>query len=163
MARTKTTTELTVEEQIAQIRKEAADKIKALETSLPWDKRFTNAFNKYVKSNRHDVITDLSGHKVDSGVESEINCYLSEANLSIKYESATFDNDLYYNTSSTIDNFDLSEYPVFTVFAVLENKEIIGYVQINCQYSSYNGNEYNGFSFVKPKEITCKVFTAYKP
>ncbi len=163
MARTKAVVELTLEQQIAQIRKEAADKIKALETSLPWDKRFTNAFNKFIKNNRNNIAVDLNGHKIDIGIESEINCYLNDVNLSIKYESATFDNELYYNTTTTVDSFDLSEYPVYTIFAVLENKEVIGYVKINCQYSSYNGNEYNGFSFVQPRVITCKVFTTYEP
>jgi len=164
MARTKAVAELTVEEQIAQIRKEAADKIKALETSLPWDKRFTNAFNKYIKSNRNDITRDLTGYKPDdNSIEHDINIYLSEVNLSLKYDSATFDNDLYHNSSSSIDDNDLSEYPVYTVFAILENKQVVGHVKINCLYSSYNGNEYSGFSFVQPKQITCKVFTAHNP
>jgi len=54
MARTKA--ELTVEQQIAQIQKEAAEKIKQLQTALPWNKRFKTAFEKYIK---------LSGSKLD--------------------------------------------------------------------------------------------------
>ena len=163
MARTKAVVELTVEEQIAQIRKEAEDKIKVLKTSLAWNKRFTEAFNKYIKDNRHVITKDLNGYKPDIDAESKINSYLNDVNLRIEYDSASFDNELHRNTLNAIDNYELSEYPVYTVFAVLEGTEIVGYIQINCQYSSYNGNEYNGFSFVQPKVIACKVFTSYKP
>lgn len=164
MARTKAVAELTVEQQIAQIQKEAADKIKQLQTTLPWHKRFNNTFSKYLINNVNDITKNLNGYEPNSDVEIEINNFLSEVNLSIKYDSATFDNDLYNNApSATINDIDLSEYPVYTIFAVLEDKKIIGYIKINCQYSSYNGNEYSGFSFVQPKEITCKVFISYKP
>ena len=64
---------------------------------------------------------------------------------------------------SLVDSYDLSEYPVYTVFAVYEGTEVKGYIRISCNYSSYNGNEYSNWSFVKPTEITCKVFSAYKP
>jgi hypothetical protein len=164
MARTKTVAELTVEQQIAQIQKEAAEKIKQLQTALPWNKRFKTAFDKYLIGHKPDITRDLTGYKPDdNSIEHDINIYLSEVNLSVKYSSATFDNDLYHNSSNSIDAFDLSEYPVYTVYTILENKEVVGHVKINCLYSSYNGNEYNCFSFVQPKQITCTVFTAYNP
>jgi len=163
MARTKAVAEPTVEQQIAQIQKEAAEKIKQLQTALPWNKRFETAFKKYLVGNRQDIVNCLRGNKPEYGIENEINAHLHEVNLSVKYDSATFDNDLYHNSSSSIDDNDLSEYPVYTVFAILENKQVVGHVKINCQYSSYNGNEYSGFSFVQPKQITCTVFTAYNP
>lgn len=163
MARTKAVAELTVEQQIAQIQKEAAEKIKQLQNALPWNKRFQNAFQKYIRHHENEITRELIGHKPETIVHS-IDNELREVNLSVKYNSATFDNDLY--NQSAINNFeqyDLTEYPVYTIFAVLEGKEIVGYVQINCQYSSYNGNEYSNFYFVKPKEITCTVFNVYNP
>ena len=162
--RTKTAEHLTVEEQIAQIQKEAAEKIKQLQNALPWNKRFKTAFEKYIKQHKNEIIGELVGDKPDDIVDS-INYELREVNLSIKYDSATFDNSLYNQSAinNLVDQHDLSEYPVYTVFAVLEGKEIAGYVRINCQYSSYNGNEYSNFQFVKPKEITCTVFNAYNP
>ena len=164
MARTKAAVEMTVEQQIAQIQKEAAEKIKQLQNALPWNKRFKTAFDKYLIGNRPDITRDLTGYKPDdNSIEHDINIYLSEVNLSLKYNSATFDNDLYHNSSSSIDDHDVSEYPVYTVFAILENKQVVGHVKINCLYSSYNGNEYSGFSFVQPKQITCTVFTTYNP
>lgn len=163
MARTKAVAELTVEQQIAQIQKEAADKIKQLQTALPWNKRFKTAFEKYLVNNKKDIVKYMSGYKPENHIEHEINDELREVNLSIKYDSAIFDNSMYNEGQFDVSSYDLSEYPVYTVFAVLENKEVIGYVQIDCQYSSYNGNEYNGFSFVQPREITCKVFTTYNP
>lgn len=164
MARTKAVVELTVEQQIAQIQKEAAEKIKQLQNALPWNKRFQNAFQKYIRHHENEITEQLNGYQPDDIVHS-INDELREVNLSVKYDSATFDNSLYNQSAFNdfVSNYDLSEYPVYTVFAVLEGKEIVGYVQINCQYSSYNGNEYNNFYFVKPKEITCTVFTAYNP
>jgi hypothetical protein len=164
MARTKTA-ELTVEEQIAQIQKEAADKIKQLQTELPWNKRFETTFKKYAANYKHEITNEIRGYKPEIHFENKINNFLSEVNLSIKYDSATFDNSLYNQKaiSNLVDDSDLSEYPLYTVFAVIEGKAIVGYIQINCLYSSYNGNEYNGFRFVKPKEITCVVFDAYNP
>lgn len=162
MARTKVA-ELTVEQQIAQIQKEAAEKIKQLQTALPWNKRFETAFKKYLVANKQDIVNCLRGNKPEYGIENEINAHLREVNLSIKYDSATFDNSLYNQSAFDVSSYDLSEYAVYTVFAVLEGKEIVGYIQINCQYSSYNGNEYSNFYFVKPKEITCTVFNTYNP
>lgn len=165
MARTKAIVELTVEQQIAQIQKEAAEKIKQLQTALPWNKRFKNAFEKYIKQHEIEIINDMRGYKPEDHIVSELNNKLREVNLSVKYNSSTFDNSLYNQSAinDLVDQYDLSEYPVYTIFAVLENENIVGYVQINCQYSSYNGNEYNNFQFVKPKEITCTVFNAYNP
>jgi hypothetical protein len=165
MARTKSAEELTVEQQIAQIQKEAAEKIKQLQTALPWNKRFKTAFEKYLVGNESDITKYMSGYQPENSIQHDINTYLYEVNLSIKYDSATFDNSLYNQSAinNLVDQYDLSEYPVYTVFAVLENKEIVGYIRINCQYSSYNGNEYNGFQFVQPKEITCTVFNVYNP
>lgn len=165
MARTKTTTELTVEEQIAQIQKEAQNRIKGLRSKLSWDQRFKTAFNTYVKSKSGVIAQYLSGSKPESYEVNEINEYLREANLNLVYNSATFDNSLYNQSAinNLVDEYDLSEYPVYTVFAVLENNEVVGYIQVNCNYSSYNGNEYSSWTFVQPKEITCTVFTAYKP
>lgn len=167
MARTKAVAELTVEQQIAQIQKEAAEKIKQLQNALPWNKRFKTAFEKYIKlsASKLDINSYMRGYKPEDCVVDKINDCLSEVNLSIQYHSATFDNDLYNQNAinNLVDQYDLSEYPVYTIFTVLEGKEIVGYVQINCQYSSYNGNEYSNFYFVKPKEITCTVFTAYNP
>lgn len=164
MARTKAVVELTVEQQIAQIQKEAAEKIKQLQNALPWNKRFQNAFQKYIRHHENEITEQLNGRQPHDIVHS-INDELREVNLSVKYDSATFDNSLYNQSAINdfVSNYDISEYPVYTVFAVLEGKEIVGYVQINCQYSSYNGNEYNNFYFVKPTEITCTVFTAYNP
>lgn len=165
MARTKV--ELTVEQQIAQIQKEAAEKIKQLQTALPWNKRFKNQFDKYIKlsSSKIDINSYMRGHEPEDYVVDKINNCLSEVNLSVKYDSSTFDNSLYNQSviNNLVDQYDLTEYPVYTIFAVLEGKEIVGYVQINCQYSSYNGNEYGNFHFVKPKEVTCTVFNAYNP
>lgn len=164
MVRTKVA-ELTVEQQIAQIQKEAAEKIKQLQTALPWNKRFKNAFEKYLVGNRIDIAKYMTGSKPENHIEHEINDYLREVNLSIRYDSATFDNSLYNQSAinNLVNQYDLTEYPVYTIFAVLEGTNIIGYVQINCQYSSYNGNEYSNFYFVKPKEITCTVFNPYTP
>lgn len=163
MARTKV--EVTVEQQIAQIQQEAAEKIKQLQTALPWNKRFKTAFEKYLKlsGSKLDISSYMRGHAPESHVVHEINDCLREVNLSVKYHSATFDNTLYNECVFNIDNYDLTEYAVYTIFEVLEGKEILGYVQINCQYSSYNGNEYSNFQFVKPKQVTCTVFNAYNP
>jgi hypothetical protein len=163
MAQTKAAAELTVEQQIAQIQKEAAEKIKQLQNALPWNKRFKTAFDKYLIGNKQDIVNRLKGNKPEYNIENEINAHLHEVNLSIKYDSATFDSTLYNESVFDIDSYDLSEYAVYTIFAVLEGKEIVGYIQINCQYSSYNGNEYSNFQFVKPKQITCTVFNAYNP
>ena len=163
MARTKAVAELTVEQQIAQIQKEAAEKIKQLQNALPWSKRFETAFKKYLAGNKQDIVNCLRGNKPEYGIENEINAHLREVNLSIKYDSATFDNSLYNESAFDVSSYDLSEYAVYTIFEVLEGKEIVGYIQINCQYSSYNGNEYSNFQFVKPKQITCTVFNAYNP
>jgi len=164
MARTKSTVELTVEEQIAKIQKEAQDKIKELRNSLSWNERFKTAFNEYVKHNSHDIASCLQGHEPEQGIESEINVALRDVNLTVSYDSSTFDNDLYNQgqMDNLVDSHDLSEYPVYTVFAVYEKTDLKGYVRINCHYSSYNGNEYSTWHFVKPQEITCKVFSAYK-
>lgn len=164
MARTKVA-ELTVEQQIAQIQKEAAEKIKQLQTALPWNKRFKNEFDKYIKlsSSKLDITSYMRGYKPEDYVVDKINDCLREVNLSIKYNSATFDSSLYNESVFDIDSYDLTEYAVYTIFEVLEGKEIVGYIQINCQYSSYNGNEYSNFQFVKPKQITCTVFNAYNP
>jgi len=163
MARTKAVVELTVEQQIAQIQKEAQDKIKELRSKLPWNQRFKTAFAAYVNGRTHKIVEGMNGYRVDGSYLSSINDFLKDQNLSLVYNSATFDNELYRNTSNHIDDFDLSEYPISTVFAVLEGAEVKGYVQINCNYSSYNGNDYSGWHFVQPKEITCTVFTQYNP
>lgn len=167
MARTKAVVELTVEQQIAQIQQEAAEKIKQLQTALPWNKRFKTAFEKYLKlsGSRLDISSYMRGHAPESHVVHEINDCLREVNLSVKYNSATFDNSMHNQTSvnDCVHNYELTEYAVYTIFEILEGKEIVGYVQINCQYSSYNGNEYSNFYFVKPKEVTCTVFNAYNP
>ena len=163
MARTKA--ELTVEQQIAQIEKEAAEKIKQLQNALPWNKRFKNAFEKYLKlsCSKLDINSYMRGYKPEDYVVDKINDCLREVNLSIKYNSATFDSSLYNESVFDIDSYDLTEYAVYTIFEVLEGKEIVGYIQINCQYSSYNGNDYSNFQFVKPKQVTCTVFNAYNP
>jgi hypothetical protein len=165
MARTKAVVELTVEQQIAQIQKEAAEKIKQLQTALPWNKRFENTFKKYIERHESEIVNNMRGYEPERHIVYELNNELHEVNLSVKYDSSTFNNSLYNQSgiNDLVNQYDLSEYPVYTVFAVLEGKEIVGYVQINCQYSSYNGNEYSNFYFVKPKEITCTVFNAYKP
>ena len=165
MARTKSTPELTVEKQIAKIQKEAQDKIKQLRNSLAWNERFKTAFNEYLKSSSEDIARSLQGHKPEYGIERDINIALADVNLRVSYDSSTFDNDLYNQgqMDNLVDSYDLSEYPVYTVFAVYEGTEVKGYVRINCHYSSYNGNEYSAWHFVKPTEITCKVFSAYKP
>lgn len=165
MARTKAVVELTVEQQIAQIEKEAAEKIKQLQNALPWNKRFKNAFEKYLKisGSKLDINSYMRGYKPENYVVDKINDYLSEVNLSIQYHSGTFDSSLYNESVFDIDSYDLTEYAVYTIFEVLEGKEIVGYIQINCQYSSYNGNDYANFQFVKPKQVTCTVFNAYNP
>lgn len=165
MARTKVAPQLTVEEQIAKIQKEAQEKIKELRNSLAWHERFKTAFNEYLKYNSNDIASSLQGHKPEYSIERDINIVLADVNLQVSYDSATFDNDLYNQgkMDSLVDSYDLSEYPVYTVFAVYEGTEVKGYIRISCNYSSYNGNEYSNWSFVKPTEITCKVFSAYKP
>jgi hypothetical protein len=162
MARTKVA-ELTLEQQIAQIQKEAADKIKQLQTALPWNKRFKTAFEKYISisASKLDINSYMRGYEPEDYVVDKINDCLREVNLSVKYNSATFDSSLYNESVFDIDSYDLTEYAVYTIFEVLEGKEIVGYIQINCQYSSYNGNEYSNFQFVKPKQITCTVFNTY--
>jgi uncharacterized membrane protein len=107
----------------------------------------------------------MRGYEPEDYIVDKINDCLSEVNLSVKYDSATFDNSLYNQSviNNLVDQYDLTEYPVYTIFAVLEGKNIVGYVKVNCQYSSYNGNEYSNFCFVKPQEITCTVFNAYNP
>lgn len=165
MARTKSAVELSVEEQIAKIQKEAQDKIKELRNSLAWHERFKTAFNEYVKYHSNDIAIGFIGHKPENDFEDKINTALADVNLRVSYDSSTFDNDLYNQgqIDNLVDSYDLSEYPVYTVFAVYEGTEVKGYVRINCHYSSYNGNEYGAWHFVKPTEITCKVFSAYKP
>ena len=165
MARTKSAVELSVEEQIAKIQKEAQDKIKQLRNSLAWHERFKVAFNEYVKHNSQNIVGSLQGHKPDNSIESDINIALVDVNLKVQYDSSTFDNDLYNQgqMDNLVESYDLSEYPVYTVFAILQGSEVKGYVRINCYYSSYNGNEYSSWNFVKPKEITCKVFSPYNP
>lgn len=165
MARTKSAVELSVEEQIAKIQKEAQDKIKELRNSLAWHERFKTAFNEYVKYHSNDIAIGFIGHKPENDFEDKINTALSDVNLRVSYDSSTFDNDIYNQgqMDNLVDSYDLSEYPVYTVFAIYEGTELKGYVRINCHYSSYNGNEYSAWHFVKPTEITCKVFSAYKP
>lgn len=140
-------------------------KIKKLRNSLSWHERFKTAFNEYLKHNSGDIAANLQGHKPEYGIERGINIALADVNLTISYDSSTFDNDLYNQgqMDNLVDSYDLSEYPVYTVFAVYEKTDLKGYVRINCKYSSYNGNEYSAWHFVKPTEITCKVFSAYKP
>lgn len=165
MTRTKSAVELSVEEQIAKIQKEAQEKIKELRNSLSWNERFKTAFNEYVKHNSPDIADYLQGHKPENGIERDINIALADVNLKVSYDSSTFDNDLHNQgqMDNLVDSYELSEYPVYTVFAVSEGSEVKGYVRINCRYSSYNGNEYSAWHFVKPTEITCKIFSAYKP
>ena len=165
MARTKVTPQLTVEEQIIKIQKEAQEKIKELRNSLVWNERFKTAFNEYLKYSSGDIARSLQGHKPEYGIERDINVALGDVNLKVSYDSSTFDNDLYNQgkLDNLVDSYDLSEYPVYTVFAVYEGTELKGYIRIDCHYSSYNGNEYSNWTFVKPTEITCNVFSAYKP
>ncbi len=165
MARTKSAVELSVEEQIAKIQKEAQDKIKQLRNSLAWHERFKTAFNEYVKHHSNDIAIGFIGHKPENNFEDKINTALADVNLRVSYDSSTFDNDLYNQgqMDNLVESYDLSEYPVYTVFAILQGSEVKGYVRINCYYSSYNGNEYSSWNFVKPKEITCKVFSPYNP
>lgn len=165
MARTKEVTALTVEQQIAQIQKEAQEKIKELRSQLPWNQRLKTVLNAYTKNYAHRIVEAMNGHQVDSSYLSTVNEYLKDQNLSLVYNSATFDNPLYNLNiaNSLIDEYDLSEYPVYTVFAVFEDKVLKGYIQINCNYSSYNGNDYKSWHFVQPKEITCTMFTQYNP
>jgi hypothetical protein len=158
--------ELTVEQQIAKIQQEAEQKIKELRSSLSWDKRFTTAFNSFINGEKVAIVEELRGHGVKEYFLNDINMCLHEVGLRVKYESATFDNELYAKSgvNDLVDAYDLSEYPVYTIFAVTNLKnELQGYVRVNCNYSSYNGNEYSSWSFVRMQEITCKVFTPYQP
>lgn len=169
MARSKGPTvkqELSVEEQIAQIQREAEQKVKELRNALPWNERFKSAFNSFINSNRVGIAEELQGHGVERHFINAINEELNEVGLHVEYDSATFDNEMYAKSGVTdlIDSYDLSEYPVYTVFAVKDaKKELQGYIRVNCNYSSYNGNDYSSWSFVRVQEITCKVFTPYKP
>jgi hypothetical protein len=157
--------ELTPEEQIAEIRKEAAQKIKELEKQLPWEKRFTALLNQYVSSRKQTIANCVRGYKPDeSEFEDEVNAKLKEQEFKLVYKAASFDNDLYDRTQNSIDDYDLSEYPVYAVYEVQNlQKETLGFIQINCNYSSYNGNEYNNWTFVKPQQITCTIYNTYKP
>lgn len=157
--------ELTPEEQIAEIRKEAAQKIKELEKQLPWEKRFTTVFNQYASNRQHIIVGCIDGYKPnDLSFENEINTKLKEQEFKLVYKSASFDNDLYKQSQNSVDDYDLSEYPVYAVYEVQNlQKETLGFIQINCNYSSYNGNEYNSWTFVKPQQITCTIYKSYKP
>jgi hypothetical protein len=157
--------ELTPEEQIVQIRKEAAQKIKELEKQLPWEKRFTTVFNQYVKNKSGLIANCIRGYKPDGyDIENYAADYLREQELKLVYKSASFDNDLYKQSQNSIDGYDLSEYPVYAVYEVQNfQKETLGFIQINCNYSSYNGNEYNSWTLVKPQQITCTIYKSYKP
>lgn len=156
--------ELTPEEQIAEIRKEAALKIKELEKQLPWEKRFTAAFNEYVKSKSGIIAECVRGYEPDdSYFISTAEEHLHEQGFKLVYASASFDNDLYNQTPNN-DDYDLSEYPVYAVYEVQnKDKQTLGYIQINCNYSSYNGNEYSNWQFVKPQQVSCTVYNVYKP
>ncbi len=150
--------ELTVEEQIVEIQREAQQKIKELQNSLTWDKRFKSAFVPSVFN-----LVDLDGHGANKSLINEINDSLSHVNLKLEYDSATFDNDM-YKIIGGVDDYDLSEYPVYTIFKVSDlRNQLQGYIRIDCQYSSYNGNEYSSWTFVKPQPVTCTIFKAYKP
>lgn len=157
--------ELTVEQQIAQIEKEAQQKIKELRNKLTWQQRFKPVFDKFLTVNFSSICQSLDGHDpTNSGIENDINCFLSDVNLKVTYECATFDDDFYNKTQVTVEDFDLSEYPVYTVFAVHDLQDNLqGYIKVTCNYSSYNGNEYNSWSFVTPEIVTCRMFVAYKP
>lgn len=156
--------ELTPEEQIAQIRKEAAQKIKELEKQLPWEKRFNTAFNQYVKNNSRIIANCIRGYKPDDEFENTTSSSLKEQDFKLVYKSASFDNDLYNQSKNNPTDYDLSEYPVYVVYEVQNlQKENLGFIQINCNYSSYNGNEYNNWTFVKPQQITCTIYRSYKP
>lgn len=154
--------ELTPEEQITQIRKEAAQKIKELEKQLPWEKRFTTAFNQYIKNKSRIITEEIRGYKPDSyDIENTAADYLREQEFELIYKSASFDNDIHDQSQN---DYDLSEYPVYAVYEVRNTKkETLGFIQINCNYSSYNGNEYNNWTFVKPQQITCTIYKSYKP
>lgn len=156
--------ELTIEEQIAEVRREAERKVKELQKELPWEKRFSLAFNQYSKNKSRIISQCINGAKPnDFEFEDTANSYLKDSDFKLTYESATFDNDLYNKTDLNTD-YDLSEYPVYAVYAVKDLKnELKGYIQLNCLYSSYNGNEYNSWHFVKAQEITCKIYTMYVP
>lgn len=156
--------ELTPEEQIAAIRKEAAERIKELEKQLPWEKRFANAFNQYTKNNGRTIANCIRGYKPDDyEFENVVNKYLNEHNFKLVYKSASFDNDIYNQSPNNISDYDLSEYPVYAVYEVRDSQQTFGYIKINCNYSSYNGNEYSGWVFVKPQQITCTIYNVYKP
>ena len=155
--------QLTPEEQIAEIRKEAALKIKELEGQLPWEKRFTIAFDNYVKKFARAVAKNIKGDRVHDDFIIDTNNYLVKSNFKVKYESASFDSDI-YNKSEIDRDCALIEYPVYVVLGVQDTeKQTLGYIQINCNYSPYNGNKYSSWFFVKPKQITCTVYNAYKP
>lgn len=158
--------ELSVEEQIAKLEKETQEKIKELRNGLTWEKRFQSVMNAFVKSNSGLFNEYLDGYAINSIVENQMNLALKEVNLKVKYNSATFDNDFTNSNYSNLgfaDTPDASEYPVYVVFKVLDlqdNEQ--GFVKFDSFYSSYNGNEFSGYKFVKPKQITCTVFDAYK-
>lgn len=154
---------VTVDDMIKEIRTNAEKEIQALINSQTWDKRFKSAFNGWVKHHTHEL-SCLDGHTSESHIDRSINEALKSVNLSVAFKAATFENDLYKQSeiNSLVNDYNLSEYPIYTVYTVFENTEVVGYIQINCNYSSYNGNEYSGWSFVKAKEITCTVFIKYQ-
>lgn len=155
-----------VEKEIEKLKKEYEKKVKELRSSLSWNKRFETAFNDYLKSKNHNVTALLNGRSPDIGTINEINSALNESGLFVAYNSCTFDNDLYNKSGAVdlIDSYDLSEYPVYVIFTVKNKSDTsahdpLGYVKIEGNYSSYNGNEYNRWTFVEMQEITCRVFT----
>lgn len=155
---------VTVDDLIKEIRNNAEKEIQALINSQTWDKRFKSAFNEWAKYHTNEL-SQLDGHASESYIDKSINEALKGVNLSVAFKASTFQNDIYNQSeiNSLVNTYDLSEYPVYTVYTVFENTEVVGHVQINCTYSSYNGNEYSSWSFVKAKEITCTVFTKYQP
>jgi len=157
--------ELTIEEQIAKLEKETQKKIKELRSNLSWEKRFKSVMDNYVASNREVIANNMTGYDCTTSMQITINAVLMEVGLKVKYNSSTFNNDLYnqINITDYMDTENLSEYPVYTVFEVTDSKgEHCGYVRFESLYSSYNGNEFCGYNFVKPKEVVCTVFDKYK-
>ena len=153
-----------VEKEIEKLKKEYEKKLKELRCSLSWNKRFETAFNSYLKSKSYNVESLFTGYAPEIETIEEINSALDEVGLFVTYNSCTYDNDLHNKTGSNdFSHYDLSEYPVYVVFTIKEKSDTaahdpVGYVRVEGNYSSYNGNEYNRWTFVEMQEITCRVF-----
>lgn len=144
-----------IEEKIKQIQEEAAMQIAELTKQLPWETRFKQVFDEYVLKNRYYLNEEMTGYLPDLTVLNAINGYLSESQLHIAFEESTFVTD---NPNHSFNDYD-SSYPTYIILNVSDSESnVLGYVKLYGHYSSYDGVEFDRWSFVTPKEITVRIF-----